>query len=157
MAAFSLDINNIKHKVEVVEGTSLLWVLREHLGLTGTKYGCGIAQCGSCTIHVDNKPMRACVLQVDNVANGQKVTTIEGLSKNGDHPVQKAWVEAQAPQCGYCQSGQIMQAVALLAENPRPTREQIKTYMNGNLCRCGTYMRIVNAIELASDMKPELT
>ena len=151
MPIYSLNINKAKHEVEVPEGTSLLWVLREHLGLTGTKYGCGIAQCGSCTIHINGQPIRACAITVDGLAEGQKITTIEGLSKNGDHPVQKAWIEAQAPQCGYCQSGQIMQAVALLEENPSPTREEIKTYMNGNLCRCGTYLRILKAIELASE------
>ncbi|MCK0191072.1 (2Fe-2S)-binding protein [Arenibacter sp. F20364] len=150
MANFTLDINNKRHEVEVANGTSLLWVLREHLGLTGTKYSCGIAQCGACTIHIDNKPMKACILQVDDFADGQKIKTIEGLSEKGDHPVQRAWIEAQAPQCGYCHSGQIMQAVALLEENPNPTKEEIKIYMNGILCRCGTYLRIVKAIELAS-------
>lgn len=150
MGTFQLDINNSKHQVEVTEGTSLLWVLREHLGLTGTKYSCGIGQCGSCMVHIDNQPMRACLLQVDNFANGQKIKTIEGLSENGDHPVQKAWIEAQAPQCGYCQSGQIMQAVALLETNPNPTTEEIKTHMNGVLCRCGTYLRIIKAIQLAA-------
>lgn len=150
MASFTLDINTTKHTVEVPEGTSLLWVLREHLGLTGTKYSCGIAQCGACTIHVDSVPMKACVLPVENFSDGQKIRTIEGLSENGDHPVQKAWIEAQAPQCGYCQSGQIMQAVALLEENPNPTREEIKNYMNSVLCRCGTYLRIIKAVELAS-------
>ena len=150
MATYTLDINNTEHTVEVAEGTSLLWVIREHLGLTGTKYGCGIAQCGSCTIHIDETPTRACIMLVDNLKEGQKITTIEGLSENGDHPLQKAWIEAQAPQCGYCHSGQIMQAAALLEGNPSPSREEIKSYMNGNLCRCGTYMRIVKAIELAS-------
>ncbi|WP_297704668.1 (2Fe-2S)-binding protein [uncultured Eudoraea sp.] len=150
MASQSLNINNKKYAVDLNEDTSLLWVLREHLGLTGTKYGCGIALCGSCTIHVDDKPMRACSLTLSALNKGQKITTIEGLSKNGDHPIQQAWVEAQAPQCGYCQSGQIMQAVTLLAENPNPTREEIKAYMNGNLCRCGTYLRIVKAIEIAA-------
>lgn len=150
MAKYVLNINNKKLDVEVGKGTSLLWVLREHLGLTGTKFGCGIAQCGACTIHVDGQPMRSCLVPVDDFVNGQKITTIEGLSEDGNHPVQKAWIEAQAPQCGYCQSGQIMQAVALLKENPNPTREEIKAYMNENLCRCGTYMRIVEAIELAS-------
>jgi isoquinoline 1-oxidoreductase subunit alpha len=150
MAKYRLNINNKKLDVEVDEGTSLLWVLREHLGLTGTKYGCGIAQCGACTLHIDGKPMQACILPVENYSNGQKITTIEGLSEDCDHPVQKAWIEAQAPQCGYCQSGQIMQAVALLEENPNPTREEIKSKMNSVLCRCGTYMRILDAIELAS-------
>ncbi len=151
MATYTLDINNTEHTVEVAEGTSLLWVIREHLGLTGTKYGCGIAQCGSCTIHIDGTPTRACIMGVDNLNEGQKITTIEGLSENGDHPLQKAWIEAQAPQCGYCHSGQLMQAAALLEANPSPSRDEIKTYMNGNLCRCGTYMRIVKAIELASE------
>ncbi len=151
MAQYTLNINNQDHEVDVAEGTSLLWVLREHLGLTGTKYGCGIAQCGSCTIHLDGAPVRACVLQVDHVANGQKMKTIEGLSESGNHPLQQAWIETQAPQCGYCQSGQLMQAAALLEQNPSPSRGEIKSYMNGILCRCGTYMRIIEAIELASE------
>ena len=151
MPNYSLNINNSIHQVDVAEGTSLLWVLREHLGLTGTKYSCGIAQCGSCTIHVDSRPMKACILTVESFANGQQIRTIEGLSESGDHPVQKAWIEAQVPQCGYCQTGQIMQAVALLDENPNPGREEIKNYMNGVLCRCGTYMRIMKAIVLASE------
>lgn len=151
MATYSLNINGTSYEVDVAQGTSLLWVLREHLGLTGAKYSCGIAQCGSCTIHLDGNPVRACVLQVDNVANGQKIKTIEGLSENGDHPLQKAWVKAQAPQCGYCQSGQIMQAAALLEKNPNPSREEIKSHMNGVLCRCGTYLRILEAIEMAKE------
>lgn len=151
MASQSLNINNKTYTLDLSEDTSLLWVLREHLGLTGTKYGCGIALCGSCTIHIDDKPVRACSLRLSGLNKDQKITTIEGLTENGDHPVQEAWVEAQAPQCGYCQSGQIMQAVALLAENPNPTREEIKAYMNGNLCRCGTYLRIVKAIEIAAE------
>lgn len=154
MTLFSLDINNEQYEVEASEGTSLLWVLREHLGLTGTKYGCGIAQCGACTIHIDERPVRACMLQVQDFANGQKITTIEGLSENSDHPLQQAWIEAQAPQCGYCQSGQLMQAAALLKEDPQPSREKIKSYMNGVLCRCGTYLRIIEAIELAASKKP---
>lgn len=156
MALFTLDINNVKHELEVSEGTSLLWVLREHLGLIGTKYSCGIAQCGACTIHVDNTPVRACVLKVDNISEAQKIITIEGLSDNGDHPLQKAWVEAQAPQCGYCQTGQIMQAAALLEANPSPTREEIKSYMNGILCRCGTYLRVIKAIELAAQKESSI-
>ncbi len=151
MAQYTLNINNQDHEIDVTEGTSLLWVLREHLGFTGTKYSCGIAQCGSCTIHLDGAPVRACVLQVDSVANGQKIKTIEGLSEKGDHPLQKAWIKTQAPQCGYCQSGQLMQAAALLEQNPSPSREEIKSHMNGILCRCGTYMRIIEAIELASE------
>ena len=153
MASYTLTVNTQTYKVEVDKGTSLLWVLREHLGLTGTKYGCGIAQCGACTIHVDGNPMKACVLSVEDFSNGEKIKTIEGLSENGDHPVQKAWIEAQAPQCGYCHSGQIMQAVALLENNPTPSRDEIKEYMNGNLCRCGTYLRIIKAIELAAESK----
>jgi isoquinoline 1-oxidoreductase alpha subunit len=150
MATYSLNINGTSHEVDVAQGTSLLWVLREHLGLTGTKYGYGIAQCGSCTIHLDGNPVRACVLQVDNV-NGQQIKTIEGLSEKGDHPLQQAWITAQAPQCGYCQSGQLMQAAALLESNPNPSRDEIKSYMNGVLCRCGTYLRILEAIEIAKE------
>lgn len=153
MATYTLNINTKKHKVEVIQGTSLLWVIREHLGLTGTKYGCGIGQCGSCTIHINGTPTKACLTLAENVKEGQKITTIEGLSEKGDHPLQKAWIQAQAPQCGYCQSGQLMQAAALLEQHPSPSRELIKTYMSGNLCRCGTYMRIVKAIELASEEK----
>ncbi len=150
MATFSIEVNQEKRSVDVPEGTPLLWVLREHLGLTGTKYGCGIGQCGSCTIHVNGTAVRSCTMTVDAVADGQKVTTIEGLSPNNDHPLQKAWIEVQVPQCGYCQSGQIMQAATLLEDNPNPTREEIITHMNGNLCRCGTYLRILEAIQTAS-------
>ncbi len=150
MPVYTLHINGETRTAEVPGGTSLLWVIREHLGLMGTKYGCGIAQCGACTLHVDGDPVRACVLSVEQASKGQKIVTIEGLSTDGRHPVQKAWIEAQAPQCGYCQSGQIMQAVALLQTTPHPTRDEIKRYMNGNLCRCGTYLRILEAIEIAS-------
>lgn len=150
MPKYTLNINGNAHEAEVAEGTSLLWVLREHLGLTGTKYGCGVAQCGSCTIHLDGNPVRACVIQVEQAADGQQIRTIEGLSESGDHPVQQAWIKAQAPQCGYCHSGQIMQAVALLEANPDPTRDEILTHMNGVLCRCGTYLRIIEAIQLAA-------
>jgi isoquinoline 1-oxidoreductase alpha subunit len=129
--------------------TPLLWVIREELGLTGTKFGCGIAQCGACTVHVNGNPVRACVTPVSAV-QGKKITTIEGLSPSGQHPLQKAWVEKQVPQCGYCQSGQIMQAAALLAKNKNPSRAQIVTHMNGNICRCGTYNRIVAAIQTAA-------
>lgn len=156
MAKFTLDINDKDYEVEAAPGTSLLWVLREHLGLTGTKYGCGIAQCGVCTIHIDRAPAKACIVQVDAVAGGQKIRTIEGLSENGGHPVQKAWIEAQAPQCGYCHPGQIMQAVALLETNPKPSRDEIKSYMNGVLCRCGTYLRILRAIEMAANAEANL-
>ena len=154
MQEYTLTVNGKEHQLQLTEGTSLLWVLREHLGLTGTKYGCGIAQCGSCTIHLDGKPVKSCVLTIDNLDKSQNITTIEGLSEKGDHRLQKAWIEAQAPQCGYCQSGQIMQALALLEKNSNPTREEIKSHMNGILCRCGTYMRIVKAIELASSIEP---
>ena len=150
MSQFSIIVNDRSYQVEVDDGTPLLWVLREHLGLTGTKYGCGIAQCGSCTIHVNGVPLKACAVPIDSVSDGHKIVTIEGLSKDGEHPLQQAWIEAQVPQCGYCQSGQIMQAAALLSENPNPSRNEIKTSMNGVLCRCGTYMRIVKAIEIAS-------
>jgi isoquinoline 1-oxidoreductase alpha subunit len=129
--------------------TPLLWVIREELGLTGTKYGCGVAQCGACTVHANGNPVRSCSTPVSAIA-GKRITTIEGLSPNGDHPLQKAWIAEQVPQCGYCQSGQIMQAAALLAKNRKPTREQIVRHMNGNICRCGTYNRIVRAIERAA-------
>jgi isoquinoline 1-oxidoreductase alpha subunit len=129
--------------------TPLLWVIRDELGLTGTKFGCGVAQCGACTVHVNGQPVRACITPVSSI-QGKQVTTIEGLSPAADHPLQKAWVAEQVPQCGYCQSGQIMQAAALLAKNKKPTREQIVTHMNGNICRCGTYNGIVRAIQRAS-------
>jgi len=156
MPTYSLRINTKNYEVTVPEGTSLLWVLREHLGLTGTKYSCGIAQCGTCTIHIDGRPAKACVLPIDGLANGEEIKTIEGLSETGDHPVQKAWIEEQVPQCGYCQSGQIMQAAALLEQNPEPSREEIKRYMSPVMCRCGTYMRVLKAIERASE-KPTLS
>ena len=129
--------------------TPLLWVIREQLKLTGTKFGCGMALCGACTVHLDGAALRSCVLPIA-AARGKKVTTIEGLSRNADHPLQKAWVAEQVPQCGYCQSGQIMQAAALLKTNPRPTRSDIIAAMSGNICRCGTYLRIVRAIERAA-------
>ena len=129
--------------------TPLLWVIREELGLTGTKFGCGVAQCGACTVHVNGVPTRACVTPVSSVA-GKKVATIEGLSPAADHPLQKAWIAEQVPQCGYCQSGQIMQAADLLQKNKKPSREQIVAAMDGNICRCGTYPRVVRAIERAA-------
>lgn len=149
MASIALTINGKAASVTVDSDTPLLWVLREHLKLTGTKYGCGAALCGACTVHVDGKATRSCVTPVSAVA-GKKVTTIEGLSANGDHPLQKAWIAEQVPQCGYCQSGQIMQAAELLASTKNPTREQIVSHMDGNICRCGTYPRIVRAIERAA-------
>ena len=129
--------------------TPLLWVIRDELGLTGTKYGCGAAQCGACTLHVNGAPVRSCVTPL-SAAAGKRVTTIEGLSPQNNHPLQKAWVAEEVPQCGYCQSGQIMQAAALLAKNKQPTRAQIVQHMNGNICRCGTYHRIIAAIQRAA-------
>ena len=142
-------VNGKEVNSEQSADTPLLWVVRDELGLTGTKFGCGAAHCGACTVHVNGVPTRACVTPVSAVS-GKKVTTIEGLSPSGEHPLQKAWIAEQVPQCGYCQSGQIMQAAALLAKNKRPTREQIVQHMNGNLCRCGTYNGIVRAIQRAS-------
>jgi len=144
-----LNVNGEQREVDADETTALLWVLREHLGLTGTKYGCGIAMCGACTVHVDGNPTRSCVTPVSVVAN-KKITTIEGLSPTGEHPLQKAWIAEQIPQCGYCQSGQIMQAATLLAAVKAPTREQIVRHMDANLCRCGTYNGIFRAIERAA-------
>ena len=149
MAAIALTINGKAATVEVEPDTPLLWVVREHLKLTGTKFGCGSGLCGSCTVHIDGKAMRSCQLPVAKVV-GKKVTTIEGLSPTGTHALQKAFIAEQVPQCGYCQSGQIMQAAALLATNKKPTREQIVAHMDGNICRCGTYPRIVRAIQRAA-------
>jgi len=149
MAAITLTINGKAASVEAEPDTPLLWVVREHLKLTGTKFGCGSGLCGACTVHIDGKAMRSCQLAVSKVA-GKKVTTIEGLSPNSNHPLQKAWVAEQVPQCGYCQSGQIMQAAALLSTNKKPTRDQIVAHMDGNICRCGTYPRIVRAIQRAA-------
>lgn len=147
--AIEFTINGKAVNVEAEPDTPLLWVVREHLKLTGTKFGCGSGLCGACTVHVDGKAVRSCQLQMSQIS-GRKVTTIEGLSASSDHPLQKAWVAEQVPQCGYCQSGQIMQAADLLARNKQPTREQIVEHMNGNLCRCGTYPRIVRAIQRAA-------
>jgi isoquinoline 1-oxidoreductase alpha subunit len=133
--------------------TPLLWIIREHLKLTGTKFGCGIAQCGACTVHVDGEPTRACITPLELVA-GRSVTTIEGLSATSSHPLQQAWIALQVPQCGYCQSGQLMEAAALLARNPAPSREQIVEAMNGHICRCGTYNKIISAIQSASGVQP---
>ena len=145
----SFVVNGKEASVDMPPDTPLLWALRDHLGLTGTKFGCGMAQCGACTVHVNGNPTRSCVTPISAVA-GKKITTIEGLSPNGDHPLQKAWIAEQTPQCGYCQSGQIMSAAALLAKNKKPTREQIVAHMSGNICRCGTYNKIVAAIQRAS-------
>lgn len=149
MATFNLNINGKTQTVDVDPSTPLLWVLRDHLNLVGTKYGCGIAQCGACTVHLDGSATRSCMLPVSSVGNS-KITTIEGLSENGDHPVQQAWLEVDVPQCGYCQAGQIMTASALLEKNPNPTDEEIEMAMNGNICRCGTYLRIRKAVKLAA-------
>ena len=149
MAIFKLQINGKEHQVDVAEDTPLLWVLRDHLGLVGTKYGCGIAQCGACTVHLDGVAVRSCVLPVSSL-QASKITTIEGLSENGDHPLQLAWNEVDVPQCGYCQAGQIMTAAAFLKQNPHPTTEEIEGTMHGNICRCGAYHRIREAIKLAS-------
>ncbi len=149
MAIFNIHINGKQHEVDVDPNTPLLWVLRDHLQLTGTKYGCGISQCGTCTVHLEGIAVRSCMLPISQVGN-QKVTTIESLSKNGDHPVQKAWLELDVAQCGYCQAGQIMNAAALLKSNPNPTDADIQAAMNGNICRCGTYVRIREAIKMAA-------
>lgn len=149
MSKFTLNINGKQHNVDVDPGTPMLWVLRDHLNMLGTKYGCGIAQCGACTIHLNGTATRACQLPVSAVGNSE-VTTIEGISEKGDHPVQQAWLEHDVPQCGYCQAGQIMSAVSLLKANPTPSDEEIEAAMNGNLCRCGTYVRIKRAIKSAS-------
>jgi aerobic-type carbon monoxide dehydrogenase small subunit (CoxS/CutS family) len=148
----SFSINGKTQQVDVTPDVPLLWVVRENLNLTGTKYGCGIAQCGACTVHVDGQPIRACVTPVSAVA-GKKVTTIEGLSTTNDHPVQKAWIELDVPQCGFCQSGQIMSAVALLNAKAKPTDKDIDSAMAGNICRCGTYQRIRAAIHRAAALK----
>ncbi len=152
MANYNLKINGKTFKVDVDPTTPLLWVLRDNLNLTGTKYGCGIAQCGACTIHLNGEAVRSCVTQVTR-AVGQEIVTIEGLSENGNHPLQKAWMEIDVPQCGYCQSGQLMSAAVLLRENPNPTDQDIDDAMSGNICRCGTYIRIRQAIHLAAEMK----
>ena len=147
----TLHINGEDKSVDAPEDMPLLWVLRDLVGLTGTKFGCGMAQCGACTVHVDGVAMRSCITPASAIA-GKKVTTIEGLGKDGDHPVQRAWIEADVVQCGYCQSGQIMSAVALLKRNPNPTDHDIDLAMNGNICRCGTYPRIRKAIHRAADL-----
>ena len=145
----SLIVNGEAVSTSADPDAKLLWVLRDRLKLTGTKYGCGSGQCGACTVHVDKVAVRSCMVPVSAVA-GKSITTIEGLSDDSSHPLQKAWIEEQVPQCGYCQSGQIMQAATLLAENKSPSNEEIVTHMDGNLCRCGTYTRIIRAIERAS-------
>ncbi len=149
MPMYNLNINGKQLKADVSDDTPLLWVLRDHLGLLGTKYACGIATCGACTVHLNGEAVRACVLPVSSVGNAQ-VTTIEGLSANGEHPVQKAWDEIDVPQCGYCQAGQIMTAAAFLKKNPSPSDKEIVEAMNSNICRCGTYHRIKDAVKTAA-------
>lgn len=149
MATFSLKINGKSRQVDVDPSTPILWVLRDHLDLTGTKYGCGMAQCGACTVHLDGTAVRSCQLPV-SVVGSQAITTIEGLSATGNHPVQKAWLEHDVAQCGYCQAGQIMSAASLLKSNPNPSDADIDAAMSGNICRCGTYLRIREAIKSAA-------
>jgi isoquinoline 1-oxidoreductase alpha subunit len=150
MAGITLRVNGEDHTVDVDGTVPLQYVLRDDLGLTGTKFGCGMSECGACTVHVDGAPVRSCIMPISSVA-GKEITTIEGLATDGKlHPVQEAWVEAQVPQCGYCQSGQIMEAVAFLKSNPSPTEDQIREAMSGHICRCGTYTRILKAIQLAA-------
>lgn len=151
MATINLNVNSRKHTVDVDPKTPVLWVLRDHLKLSGTKYGCGVAQCGACTIHLGDTAVRSCQLPVSAIGD-KPVTTIEGLSANGDHPLQKAWLEHDVPQCGYCQAGQIMSAAALLKKNATPTDAEIERAMDGNICRCGTYLRIKEAIKTASTL-----
>jgi isoquinoline 1-oxidoreductase alpha subunit len=150
MANYNLNVNGKQVAVSADEDTPLLWVLRDELDLVGTKFGCGIAQCGACTVHIDGVAARSCQMQV-SILEGVKITTIEGLSKDGKHPVQEAWKEIDVPQCGYCQSGQIMTASAFLAENKRPSEKQIREAMHGNICRCAAYNRIEKAVKFASE------
>jgi isoquinoline 1-oxidoreductase subunit alpha len=151
MAAYTLQINNKKYSIEADPKMPLLWAIRDLAGLTGTKYGCGIAQCGACTVHLNGTPVHSCSIPVSAAAT-QKITTIEGLSEDNSHPVQKAWIAEQVPQCGYCQSGQIMAATALLKKNPTPTDKDIDIAMQGNICRCGTYPRIRKAVHAAAEL-----
>ena len=151
MAEYTLNVNNKNYTVDVNPKMPLLWVIRDFVGLKGTKFGCGIAQCGACTVHLEGTPVRSCSLPI-SAAAGKNIITIEGISENIDHAVQKAWIEMQVPQCGYCQSGQIMSAVALLKKKPNPTDADIDAAMRGNLCRCGTYQRIRSAIHRAAEL-----
>ena len=152
MATYRLLINGESHDVDAVPNTPLLWVLRDNLSLTGTKYGCGMAQCGACTVHLDGNAVRSCSIPVSTIGE-KKITTIEGISSTELHPVQKAWMEENVPQCGFCQAGQIMSAVALIEKNPSPTDADIENAMSGNICRCGTYLRIREAIHLAAELQ----
>lgn len=150
MGNFLINVNGESRQVEVEDDTPLLWVLRDSLGLVGTKYGCGISQCGACTVHLDGRPTKSCSIPISAI-DTEKIVTIEGLSQDGDHPVQQAWEEVDVPQCGYCQAGQIMTAVALLREQSNPSETDIESSMSGNLCRCGTYNRIKKAILVAAE------
>ncbi|MEM9001614.1 MAG: (2Fe-2S)-binding protein [Bacteroidota bacterium] len=150
MPTYQIKVNGASQTVDASEDTPMLWVLRDHLDLVGTKYGCGIGQCGACTIHVEGVAMRSCSLTIDQL-QGKSITTIEGLSEDGSHPVQKAWKEVDVPQCGYCQAGQIMTASAFLDSNPNPTEDDIKNAMHGNICRCASYNRIYRAVEKAAE------
>lgn len=150
MAAFTIKVNGQQHQVDVDPDTPILWVLRDHLDLVGTKYGCGIAQCGACTVHLNGNAVRSCSLSINGVGESE-ITTIEGLSEKANHAVQLAWLEHDVPQCGYCQAGQIMSAASLLSKNPSPSDKDIEDAMDGNLCRCGTYVRIKAAVKTASE------
>lgn len=150
MASYQLTVNGNEVAVDVASDTPLLWVLRDHLNLVGTKFGCGIAQCGACTVHADGDPIRSCSTTLSQI-EGKEITTIEGLSEEGAHPVQEAWREVDVPQCGYCQAGQIMTASAFLANNPKPTEEEIRNAMHGNICRCASYTRIRKAVAIAAE------
>ena len=154
MASFNLKINNKSYKVDADPKMPLLWAIRDLVGLTGTKYGCGIGQCGACTVHLEGNPVRSCSITVSVAAN-KNITTIEGLSDDNSHPVQKAWIQEQVPQCGYCQSGQIMAATALLKKNPHPNDADIDAAMQNHICRCGTYTRIRKAIKTAAQLMPQ--
>jgi isoquinoline 1-oxidoreductase alpha subunit len=155
MAKYTLTVNSKKYIVDADADTPLLWVIRDYVGLKGTKFGCGMALCGACTVHLDGQPVRSCSTPISTLKATNKITTIEGLSTNTDSAVQKAWIEEQVPQCGYCQSGQIMSAVALLKEKSNPTDSDIDEAMSGNICRCGTYPRIRKAIHRAADLMKE--
>jgi isoquinoline 1-oxidoreductase alpha subunit len=152
MPVYKINVNMSQYEVNAEPDVPLVWVLRDYVGLKGTKFGCGIAACGACTIHLNGNPTRSCQLKISSLPANAKITTIEGIGADQLHPVQNAWIELQVPQCGYCQSGQIMSAVALLKKNPKPSDKDIDTALSGNLCRCGTYDRIRKAIHLASEM-----
>lgn len=152
MPKYTLSINNKTYNVEAAADTPLLWVIRDLAGLKGTKFGCGMALCGACTVHLNGQPVRSCSLPVSSLRSAQQITTIEGISENNDHPLQKAWIEEQVPQCGYCQSGMIMSAAALLNNNPNPGEADMQAALAGNLCRCGTYPRVKKAIQKAGTL-----